>query len=251
MVELIKTITNTRNFLTSLRTLLCASLILGAASAHAVQMIRYKDDNGNVVLSTTIPADRVKYGYDIVDRYGTLIERIPPQLSPEAYQAKLERERRVRECEKIQNRVRKLYQFESDIDYAEQKGLKSIDQSIANIRANLQVASTQREEFESTAAQLDIAGQPIPNALLDNIARAKSQEQNLTSEIEKRFGEKLELRKTHAYDRMVFGMDSCENGLPDVPLENVAEDKEADAVEVGAEETAGYASKTALANTSH
>ena len=60
------------------------------------------------------------------------------------------------------DRVRKLYQFETDIDYAEQQGLESIDQAIANIRANLNVATTQRQEFEAQAAQMDIAGRRIP-----------------------------------------------------------------------------------------
>ena len=50
--------------------------------------------------------------------------------------------------------------------------------------------------------------------LLDNIERAKIQEKTFTEEIEKRFGDKLRLRKTHAYDRQVFLLDSCENGLP-------------------------------------
>lgn len=229
MVEQITTHRPIRRLFHGLRAVLCLSLMLGAVSAHAVQMIRYKDDNGNVVLSTMIPADRVKYGYDIVDKYGNLIERVDPQLSDEAYRQKLARQARVDECKKIQNRVRKLYQFESDIDYAEQKSLTSIDQSIANIRANLQVVTTQREEFETTAAQLDIAGQPIPNALLDNIARAKAQEQNLQQEIEKRYGEKLELRKSYKYDRLVFAMDSCENGLPELPM--IANDDKEEQIE--------------------
>ena len=215
------------------RALVCVSLVL-AGSAHAAKMIRYKDENGNTVLSTTIPAERVKYGYDIVDSYGTLLERVPPQLSPEAYAAKVEREKRVAECKKIQDRVRKLYQFESDIDYAEQQGLESIEQSIANIRANLAVATSQREEFEGRAAQLDIAGQAIPNVLLDNIERAKAQEKNLTDEIDKRNGEKLELKKTQQYDRLVFAMDNCDNGLPEQPLE-----------------LSDYSSNTALANKPH
>ena len=92
--------------------------------------------------------------------------------------------------------------------------MESIDQAIANIRANLNVATTRRQEFEARAAQMDIAGQRIPNVLLDNIERAKMQEKTFTAEIEKRFGDKLKLRKTHAYDRQVFMLESCDNGLP-------------------------------------
>ena len=189
-------------------------LVLVGTSAYAANLFRFKDENGRLVLSHTIPSERVKYGYDIVDSYGTLIQRVEPQLSEQAYQAKLEHEKAVRQCEKMRDRVRKLYQFESDIDYAEEQGLESIDQAIANIRANLNVATTQRQEFEARAAQMDIAGRNIPNMLLDNIERAKLQEKTFTAEIEKRFGDKLTLRKTHAYDRQVFMLENCESGLP-------------------------------------
>ena len=194
--------------------LLALVLIAVSVSAQAANLFRYKDENGTLVLSHTIPSDRVKYGYDIVDSYGTLIQRVEPQLSDAAYQAKLERDKAVQECEKMRERVRKLYQFESDIDYAEEQGLESIDQAIANIRANLNVATTQREDLEAQAAQMDIAGKRIPNMLLDNIERAKMQEKTFTAEIEKRFDDKLKLRKTHAYDRQVFLLNGCENGLP-------------------------------------
>ena len=195
------------------RPALCGVLLLCAFSAQAA-LFRYKDETGSLVLSATIPAERVRYGYDMVDNYGNLLERIEPQLSDAAYAAKLARDAMIKNCEKVLDRVRKLYQFETDIDYAEKQGLASIDQSISNIRANLTVVTSQRQEFETQAAQIDIAGESIPNVLLDSIDRAKIQEQNLIDEIDKRFGEKLKLRDTHTSDRAVFALKNCEDGLP-------------------------------------
>lgn len=167
------------------------------------------------MFSTTIPADRVRFGYDLVDAHGNLIQRVDPQLSDEAYQRKLEREAMIRKCEQTLDRVRKLYQAEADIDYAEVQGLESIDEAIANIRANLAVVRGQRQDLEAQAAQIDIGGGTIPNSLLDQIERAKNQEKTLSDEIEMRFAEKLELRSMFAFDRKVFALRSCENGLPD------------------------------------
>lgn len=189
-------------------------LILFGVSAHASKMFRYKNEQGIEVISYTIPTDRVRYGYDVVDAQNNLLERVAPQLSDEEYRAKLAHEKRVKECDKMRNRVRKLYQFLSDIDYAEQQGLESIDQAIGNLQANLSVAVTQRQEFEAQAAQMDIAGRRIPNMLLDNIERAKVQVQNFNDEIDKRFGDKLRLRETHAYEREVFKLETCDQGLP-------------------------------------
>lgn len=193
-----------------------AAVLLMVASLNAfADFFRFRDETGAMVFSTTIPADRVRYGYDLVDAHGNLIQRVEPQLSDEAYQVKLEREARIRECDITRNRVGKLYQAEADIDYAEVQGLESIDEAIANTRANLAVVRGQREELEGQAAQIDIGGGTIPNSLLDQIERAKTQEKTLSDEIEMRFGEKLELRNMFAFDRKVFALRSCENGLPE------------------------------------
>lgn len=189
-------------------------LIFSAGVTAYADFFRYRDDSGAMVLSTTIPADRVKYGYDLVDEYSNLIQRIDPQLSDDAYRRKLEREAMIKECKKTFERVRKLYQIEADIDYAEVQGLESIDEAIANTRARLTVVRGQRQDLESQAAQIDIAGNTIPNSLLDQIDRAKNQEITLSDEIEKRFGEKLELRNMYAFDHQVFALKNCDDGLP-------------------------------------
>lgn len=189
-------------------------LIFSAGVTAYADFFRYRDDSGAMVLSATIPADRVKYGYDLVDEYSNLIQRIDPQLSDDAYRRKLEREAMIKECKKTFERVRKLYQVEADIDYAEVQGLESIDEAIANTRARLTVVRGQRQDLESQAAQIDIAGNTIPNSLLDQIDRAKNQEKTLSDEIEKRFGEKLELRNMYAFDRKVFALKNCDDGLP-------------------------------------
>lgn len=203
-------------FATGFTFLLGLMLLVAATSAHA-NLFRYKDANGVMVISHTIPNERVRHGYEIVDTYGELIQVVPAQLSEEEYEAKLAREQGIAECEKALTRVHRLYQNESDIDYAERQSLKSMDQSITNIRANLSVLSKQREEFEARAAQLDVSGRTIPVALLDNIDRAKVQEGNLQDEIEKRHQEKEALKLSHAFDRRVLAMRSCEKGLAAVP----------------------------------
>ena len=60
----------------------------------------------------------------------------------------------------------------------------------------------------------DIAGKNISNALLDNIQSAKSQEKNLNEQIESRYQEKLNERLQYNFDRKVFDLETCDNGLP-------------------------------------
>lgn len=186
----------------------------GNAAAESSTLYRYKDESGHTVLSYSIPAERVRFGYDLVDKSGRLIQRIAPQLSADAYQAKIARDLATQACEKMSDRVRKLYQGLEDIETAEQKALESIDKAINNLRANLSIAASQRLSYEREAAQKDLAGRRIPNALLDSISRAKVQEQTFASEIEKRFADKLTSRETYAYERQVFRLENCLNGLP-------------------------------------
>ncbi|MEM9621766.1 MAG: hypothetical protein AAF993_08965 [Pseudomonadota bacterium] len=188
--------------------------LLSVGPAQAAQFFRYKDATGTLVLSHSIPAARVKYGYDIVDENSTLIRRVAPQLSDDEYQRKVAREKAQAECDEAVRRVKNLYQTAEDIDYAEQKQLASIDTSIANAKANLSHVRNQRRELEAQAAQRDLEGKAIPNALLDNITRARSQEQNLTDEIDVRLGEKLEQRIQYRFDRQVFELATCDAGLP-------------------------------------
>lgn len=184
------------------------------APALGANLFRYKNEDGIEVLSYTIPNSRVQYGYEIVDTQGNVIERVSPQLSIADYNAKLAREAAVAECEKMRERVRKLYQVEADVDYAEQQSLASIDQAISNLQANLNVATAQLQEFEKQAGQLDISGKQIPGALLDNIARAAVQVENFDDELQQRLADKQAAHRTHEYERQIFLLDDCADGLP-------------------------------------
>lgn len=192
----------------------CVVLLLVSVSAHSY--FRYVDENGKLVLSQTIPNERVRYGYDVLDQNGNLIERVEPQLTEAQYQRKLELEAAQQECLMKLDRTHKLYQSPGDIDYAEGQTLKSLENRVSNTRANLTMAQNQLLEFESTAAQLDLAGKVIPDALLDNIARAKFQVDNLEQEITRRSAERGTLVNAYAFDRVVFGLEEkdCADGLP-------------------------------------
>ena len=192
---------------------LCCGLLLTSVNSHA-RFFRYEDENGILVISHAIPNDRVKYGYEIVDRHGRVMETVEPQLSDEAYQRKLAQEAAFAECQQALTRVRNLFQFETDIDYAEEQALESIDTQITNTRANLSHVRNQREELEVQAAQQDLSGQKISAALLDNIESAKKQESVLEEQIEKWYQDKLSVRADYDYDRRVFKLKNCDNGLP-------------------------------------
>lgn len=190
------------------------ALGLSALPADAARFFRYADDNGRLVLSHTIPNDRVRKGYDIVDEHGRLIQRVEAQLSDADYEAKLAREAAQKDCDRELNRIRRLYQTSQDIDYAQAKDLQSIDTRISNAQANLNHVRNQKRELEQQAAQQDLAGDSINKLLLDRIESAKQQERNLEEEIAQRIAEKDKTEAEYDYHRQVFALRNCAQGLP-------------------------------------
>mgnify|MGYP001112192793 CR=1 FL=1 len=52
-------------------------------SSFAGQLYRYKNENSQLVLTQTLPAQYADKGYDILNEKGRLIKTIPPALTPE------------------------------------------------------------------------------------------------------------------------------------------------------------------------
>lgn len=211
---MVKGMTTNRQALTWVFLLAGCLVLLLPISSEAARFFRYVDDHGKLVLSHTIPNERVKYGYEIVDENARVIQTVAPQLTEAQYQQRLAQEAQLRECRHAIDRVHGLYRSMDDIDYAEKQALNSLDVQITNTKANLSHLKNQREQLEAQAAQLDITGKQIPASLLDNIESAKSQEGNLSEQIELRYADKLTVRKDHAFDRKVFLLEDCANGLP-------------------------------------
>ena len=198
--------------------LLTLSLLILVTNSHAARFFRYIDENGKLVLSGSIPNDRVKYGYEVVDESARVLQKIEPQLTEAQYQEKRGREAALKKCRQAIDRVQNLFQSQSDIDYAEEQALTSIENQIVNTKANLTHVRNQREELEMQAAQMDLSGKPIANTFLDNIESARTQERNLKEQIKMRHAEKLTVGADYNFERQVFELADCERGLPDREL---------------------------------
>ena len=194
--------------------LIAAVLLTANTSVQAAEYFRYKDASGVVVLSSTIPADRVPFGYDVVDEALRVIRSVAPQMTDAEYAAKVKREKAVAECEAQIRRVKRAYQTLEDIDLAERAALAGVTTSITNTNSNLKHVQNQRRELEAQAAQLDLEGERITEDLLNGIERARAQETNLREELASRQTEKLDQRIQYRFERKVFMLESCENGLP-------------------------------------
>ncbi|MFN2362101.1 MAG: DUF4124 domain-containing protein [Marinobacter sp.] len=174
------------NRLTRLSIAVSAVAALAVASIAEARMYRYTDENGQVVISNTIPQDASKRGYDILSKNGRVIETVDPEPTEDEIAAREADEERQAEEEKQMELDRKLLERFSHPDQAvramhrkirELQGLNQLK------RGNISVIDSQLDSEQSRAANLERSGRDIPEATLDKIRRLESQIRDIEREI--------------------------------------------------------------------
>ncbi len=155
--------------------LLSLSLWFTPVNAQTV-FYRYKDANGVLVLSNSIPPEYAKKGYKIVDAYGRVIKDVPPALTPEqiAEKKRLEAEKarlaeEARKQKEADTLLLRLYSHPDDAIRARDRKLQEIDiltQQKTNTKKSVQ---NKIIELESQAANAERAGKKVPERVLNEI----------------------------------------------------------------------------------
>jgi chromosome segregation ATPase len=180
--------------------IICLPVLLAAAFsvAAASVMYRFANADGDPVYSYTLPPGQARHGYQKIDaQTGQVLESVAPQLPPQELAEKLRREQALKECRDELDRIYQLYGSETDIEYALQETLTSLDTRISQLQANLRQASREQGRLRSQAADLERAGREIPRTVLHNIERSGSQIGTLQREIEQR-REEQDLARTRS-----------------------------------------------------
>ncbi|GGC70158.1 DUF4124 domain-containing protein [Marinobacter halophilus] len=164
---------------------LAAAGLLFAASAQAT-MYRYTDENGQLVISNTIPQEATQRGYDILSGNGRVVETIPPAPTEEeiaARETEKEHQRQL-ELQRAQDReLLKRYSHPDQAVRAMHRKIRELEGVIQLKRGNISVLSSQLDNEQSRAADLERAGRDIPETTLERIRRLESQVRDVEREI--------------------------------------------------------------------
>ncbi|MDM8182014.1 DUF4124 domain-containing protein, partial [Marinobacter salarius] len=106
------------NRLTRFSIAVSAAAALMSASIVEARMYRYTDENGQIVISSTIPQEASRRGYDILSKNGRVIETIDPEPTEEEIAAREAEEKRQAEAERQRELDRKLLERYSHPDEA-------------------------------------------------------------------------------------------------------------------------------------
>jgi predicted RNase H-like nuclease (RuvC/YqgF family) len=185
------------NRLTAFKTVSAVAFVFGMAAAAEAAMYRYTDQNGQVVISNTIPQEATVRGYEILSGNGRVIDTIPPAPTEAEIAAREAEKQRLKELKDQQEEDRKLLKRYSHPDQAVRamhRKIRELEGLIQLKRGNISVISSQLDNEQSRAADMERAGRDIPQTTLDKIRRLESQIRDIEREISSQTHELENLR---------------------------------------------------------
>jgi len=171
-----------RSALSALLALLIAGPLLAAGPAQGHSRYKWRDGEGNLHYSDALPAEAVKYGYEIVDAQGIVIKRVDRTKTPEeraaakaelakAQAAKQEAEARVRNDQQMLA----AYPGEEDLKRAQRQQSEMMEQNLTSARISLSSQEKSLAELLGHAAELDRSGKPVPPPLAKQLGDLRKQ----------------------------------------------------------------------------
>lgn len=157
--------------------LIAVVMLMAAGYAQgAAQLYRYTNEKGVQVINSTIPPEFVSKGYDVILEDGTLLRRVPRQLTED--ELKLRNtdasRQRLREEEAEQMRawdesLMLRYSSLDDIEAAKTRAVRDLQIRISIQKSNLITIKAQIEREQERAADIERQGGQVPEALSKTI----------------------------------------------------------------------------------
>jgi hypothetical protein len=164
---------NLRNIL-----LIVMTFTMVALSTHvfAQKSIYYKyvNQQGINVVSSRIPSEYVKKGYDIVTFDGRVLETIPPELSPEAKARLIAENERLEKLKEWDKQLLRRYSHPDDVEAAKQRNLSQNQSRIDLIDLNIEKINSQIDLYQSLAAEDERAGKEVSVETMSSIEKLKN-----------------------------------------------------------------------------
>ena len=187
----------------SLQLILIATFAIAALTASA-KLYRYTNSSGVVELSTILPQEYTKYGYEVLDSNMMVVEVVAPELSAAEF-AKLQKQRdKIAARQREEKRVRTLYGKVSDIDKAEEIKLHGIDEEIARGKSDVARMRVERARLEEQAAARERAGNAPTGEVIKTIQALARRIIDRDARIEALGASKERVRAEFARDREIF-----------------------------------------------
>lgn len=160
--------------------LLALTTIVHAQNKAPTYRYRWKDAAGLPHYSDSLTSDAMKYGYELVNDRGIVVQHVDRQLNPEEraaaqkaaeQQAVLDRAAEQRKRNDAQ--MLAAYPTEASFKTLQQENLDSLDQQINTTRSNLRSQEKALTDLLTRAGDIERAKQPVPPYLTQGIAKQR------------------------------------------------------------------------------
>ncbi|RAO76464.1 DUF4124 domain-containing protein [Dyella jiangningensis] len=142
---------------------------------------RWKDASGLPHYSDSLTSDALKYGYDLVNDRGLVVQHVDRQLNPEERAAakkvadqQAADQRAAQERARVDSQMLAAYPTEDDYATSLKQSLDNLDQQIGTTRVNLRSQEKALTDLLTRAGDLERAKQPVPKVLNDSIAKQRN-----------------------------------------------------------------------------
>lgn len=171
----------------------------GYAFSQGAVYYKYVNKKGVNVISSKIPSEYVKKGYDIVTFDGRLIKSVAPELSPEEKsQLKIENAR-LKKLKEWDTQLLRRYSHPDDIEAAKQRKLSQNQSRVGLIDLNIEKINAEIDLFQGLAAEDERAGRQVSEETMLSIEKFKKDRE---LELEKKRQKIEELNRIiEAHDR--------------------------------------------------
>lgn len=162
-----------------LAVLLSLCLYATSSLAEEAQFFRYTDQNGETVITQTLPPEASRLGYDVVAPNGQVIKHMPPPKTPEELkkekdlEALKEKEKQLAEEHQKQLEMQskkdallfELFTSKEDIMRSRDEKIEANDSLIRFTQDNIARQTKQLEDAKTQIKELNQANKPIPKTL--------------------------------------------------------------------------------------
>lgn len=171
------------------------------------KLYRYTNEKGSVVLDFQIPPDQIYRGYTVLSPGGTVLEVVPPTMTPQQREDLKRREpERLKALEdkkkrdEEDRRLLAVFSTKEDAIRARDRKLEALDLQISVDKGNVARLQADLDVTQEQAANRERGGQKVPDYLVEKIDSLSRQINTLGEGIKKREQEKQVIRAAAQVD---------------------------------------------------
>jgi len=182
------------------------------------QSYRYKDNEGVLHISSAIPPELVKNGYEVLNDKGRVIKSVLPQaaLNEQAARAlELAEQRHHIELQQSQDEaLLRFYSTPEDIYRVRERKMQEFDNFIQIQSGNISGSKSRIKALQAQAADIERSGYQVNQGIIDNIATLNERVATAERSIELKLIEKEQVNSAYQKDierlRILLGLDEEE-----------------------------------------